>query len=127
MERGRRCRSRWNSVTPSDVSSCLMRVVTPDGTRCSLRAAFVTPPSSTTLLNTLRSTKSMGKSVLFMRTTYSLIFVFAECLIGLFSSDEQQICRAFRNCRGNRGLTCTRQRNGDRPFFTDADSALDAA
>jgi len=47
-------------LDPHRASSCLIRVVTLDGTRCSLLAARITPPSSMTLLKTLRSATSMG-------------------------------------------------------------------
>src|SRR5262249_12989890 len=57
--------SRRKRRTPTCFSSCRMRVVTFDWTRLSLAAARTTPPSSTTVWNILRDSRSI---VLMQRT-----------------------------------------------------------
>src|SRR5215475_8199870 len=57
--------SRRKRRTPTCFSSCRMRVVTFDWTRLSLAAARTTPPSSTTVWNILRDSRSI---VLIQRT-----------------------------------------------------------
>ncbi len=58
--------SRRNRATPSRASNCLIRVVTLDGTRCSIAAARVTPPSRTTQRKMSRS----SRSIVLIRETY---------------------------------------------------------
>src|SRR5450631_2003329 len=55
-----RCLSLKKSSTPTDASSCLMRVVTLDCTLCSLPAALTILPSSATVLKINRSDRSMA-------------------------------------------------------------------
>ena len=50
-------------MTPIELSSCWIREVTLDGTRCSLRDALMIPPSSMTALNISRSVKFMTATI----------------------------------------------------------------
>src|SRR5229473_2815349 len=63
------------SGTARSSSSCRMRVVTLDCTRCSRSAARVTPPSRTTALKIIRSDRSIHLS---KRSTTSQLFILSN-------------------------------------------------
>src|ERR1700748_2557384 len=98
-----------------DASSCLIRVVTAEGTRCSLWAALITPPSSTTLLNTWRSAKFMAQAFIrFQRTSISIIFNIIEYEDRLCQSRDRENIRAIRGQRRPDRAAGVGQRHGHR-------------
>src|SRR4051812_11626661 len=97
-DRKRRLRSRTNSSVPRVSSSCFTRVVTFEGTRCSLRAALRTPPSSTTALKIWSWARSIV--IPFSRTPCSLLFTILWQSASLASVHDGAHCS--RRTRGPR-------------------------
>src|SRR5215470_13784959 len=108
-----------------------MRVVTADGTRCSLLAARITPPSSTTLLNTCRSAKFMARgSVQINRIYRSYLFNIIEHQGWLYDRGkkrgrchEHENTSDFRRCRRLHRAFGVGERHGHRALLADADPA----
>src|SRR6185503_8461260 len=70
---------RWKRRVPSLSSSCWMRVVTFDCTRCSRAAARVMPPVSATVLKICSATRSMRKGCSLSENESFIIIHFLRC------------------------------------------------
>src|SRR4051794_37761458 len=66
--------SRVKRLVPSSRSSCLMRVVTFEGTRCSFAAALLMPPTSATVLKIKRADRSIVAGAQYANPDYSLFW-----------------------------------------------------
>src|SRR5713226_739701 len=98
------------SGTARSDSSCRIRVVTLDWTRCSRSAARVTPPSRTTALKICRSDKSIHLS---LRSIVSQLFIIYDRSLRVKTTAQAMVCHPLSgNTEGERNveglLDCTR-------------------